>query len=166
MSQSLWDIHDELERLAAQHTDAEGVFDEQFEGQLDELHLAKEQKILAVARYAMGEQAEAKMVKDQADRLAKRAQIHINKYERLKAYIGTVIEYGEKYADDIVRISTAKKPASVFVREGAEIEGWPEDFLRITYAADRKALLEAAKEGETLPEGVELRQTGWGVRLK
>jgi hypothetical protein len=164
---SLFDIADEIERFLLSHMDPEtGEFEEGFEAELERLEMAKEQKVLAIARYALGEKAEGDMVRAQVDRLLARARAHFNKADRLKEWIHRHTDRTERYEDDVVRVRGQKNPVSVRLPATPDLKSWPKDFVRVSLEADKSALKGALIAGEDVPEGVALVKDDWHTRIE
>ena len=73
----LFELSDQIERVMAEAIDHEtGEISEEAASLLDSLQLDLEQKALAVAKYAMGEQAEAAAIRAQAAKNVTRAEQH------------------------------------------------------------------------------------------
>jgi len=160
--QSLWEIHDQLERVVLEYTDAEtGEMLDGFEEAVEALSLTREQKILAMGRWLMGEKAEGDMVQEQANRLTDRAATHRRRFDRGKSYLAAVMEPGEKYKDEVVTVRAQRNPESVWVPDDADPQVWAADakferFARIRFEVDRAELKAALKEGREVPKGVGL----------
>ena len=148
----LFEIHDAIEVVLAKGVDHEtGEISEEALVELDGLEMARDEKSLAVARYLMGERAEAAAVKAQADRLAKRARIHANRADRLLGYLDAILPEGQKIHDDVVQIGWRSSTAV----EVSALGKVPQAFVRVTEAPDKKAIGEALKSGVEVP-GAEL----------
>jgi hypothetical protein len=152
MTLKLYEIADSIERVLLDGTDTEtGEISEEAVGALDKLEMQLSDKALAVARYVMGEQAEAEAVKVQADRLAKRSTVHRNRAARLKKYLEGCLEPGTKLRDDVVEI-TWRKSARVEIIDESQI---PEDCFRIKREVSKTAIKAAITDGEII-RGAEL----------
>ena len=148
----LFEIHDAIEMVLAKGVDHEtGEISEEAIAELDGLEMTRIAKSLAVARYLMGERAEAAAVKAQADRLAKRARIHANRADRLLRYLAANMPEGNKLHDDVVQIGWRSSTAV----EVSDLGLVPQAFVRVTEAPDKKAIGEALKSGVEVP-GAEL----------
>ncbi len=148
----LFAIHDAIEMVLAKGVDHEtGEISEEAIAELDTLELAREEKVLAIARYLVGERVEAAAVKAQADRLAKRARVHANRADRLLRYLDANLPEGQKLHDDVVQIGWRSSTAV----EVFDLGKVPQAFVRVTEAPDKKAIGEALKSGVEVP-GAEL----------
>ena len=147
-SEPLFKIHDAIEFVLAREVDVEtGEITDETLFKLDELELARDDKALAVAAYLLGERAEAKAVKEQADRLAARARAHKARADRLLNYLRSNLPDGLKLSDARVQIGWRRSTA-VEVDDDASL---PDALTRITVTADKTAIKEALKAGEDVP---------------
>lgn len=147
----LFEIDDRIEAILAAGTDTEtGEITDEALAALEELEEQKEQKVLACAAYLKGELAEAEAVKKVADGLLARSKIHTNRAERLRKYIEGHIGIGEKFRD--ARSEVTWRGAS-HVEIGCAIAELPEEYRRtkISIEPDKKAIRDAIKEGEDVP---------------
>jgi hypothetical protein len=161
----LFEIADQIENILADETMVSretGEISEAAIEALTKLEMARDEKALAIARYCIGEVAEGKAVKAQADRLAKRAQAHANRADRLKRYIEAFLPEGTKLRDDVVNLYWSRS-SSVFVPAAPELASWPEQFVRVTREADKSELAKALKAGELVPSGVCAKSTPYVV---
>lgn len=79
---------------------------------LDELQMAKSEKIGNIAAYIKNVTAEAKAIKEEEDILAARRKACENKAKRLKEYLMTALN-GEKYKDARVSVYYGKSAEAV-----------------------------------------------------
>lgn len=157
----LYEVHDAIEQILATAVDENGEITEETEAQLDALEMERDQIALYLARVILGERAEGEAVKSQADRLAKRARVHKNRAERLRAYIEKHLPPGTKLSDDVAQIGWRRSEA-VIVDEGVRL---PDSCLRWSDPEpDKKVIRERVKAGETI-DGARLeRRIGLQVR--
>ena len=150
---TLYEIDDAMMSLIDNET-GEIVDYEQFEA----LIMSKEEKIDNTAKWILDLKAEAKMVKERAAELTKRAQNAENKAERLKEFLQEYLAGEKRKTADYVL--TYRKTESVEITEEDRAIAWlmehREDAL--TYQApkiSKTAVKEILKAGEAVP-GVEL----------
>ena len=92
---------------------------------------------------------------DEIDRLLRSIRAIENRQEWRESLVATLLD---SLKTDSVTLSTGKKvyfqfTEAVDVSPNCDIENW-ETFKRVKYEADKKALKEAAKNGEWIPVGV------------
>lgn len=152
---TLYEINKELEELIANSIDPETgelMIDPE---QLDELNMARDEKIEQTALYIKNLKAEAAAIKVEMDNLKSRYDSAKNKAERLSEYIKDILA-GEKF-------QTAK--VAISYRNSSSVEINPDVFFARAAngryfrlkdpEADKKAIADAIKAGETI-EGAEL----------
>ena len=152
---TLYEINAQLEELLENSVDPEtGEISEDFEEQLDKLLLDRENKLENICLAYKNCLSDAEALKAEKLAFEKRQKIANNKAERLKNYIQYVLA-GEKFKTTKVAVSYRKT-------ESTEID--PDVFFscadnaryfRIKEEADKKAIADAIKAGETI-EGAEL----------
>jgi hypothetical protein len=147
----LFDIAAELESLLNSSVDENGEISEESIAALDALEMQRDEKCLAIAAYALGQEAEADAVKAHADKLARRAQIHRNHASRLRAYIAQHLPAGHACSDFRVRLGWRKSTAVRVTDEGK----LPEQFWRVTREPALSDIKDALKAGESV-DGAEL----------
>jgi len=86
MSLSLYDISDRIEYILATCVEEDGTMTENTADMLDDLEDEREQKLLHIMLYHKGELIEGEAVKAEADKLARRAKIHLERAAWLKDY--------------------------------------------------------------------------------
>lgn len=143
----LFEISDAIEQVLAEGTNHEtGEISEEALAALDELEGDLESKALNVARYIVGERAEAKAIKAQADVLSARAKSHENRAKRLTKYLQGHIG-DASFKDATVTIGWRKSEA-VEIDEGA---GLSHRYLNPAPSTPNKALIRAElKSGQTI----------------
>ena len=117
----------------------------------NKLEIAVEQKIENVALYIKNKQAEADMIKAEADKLAERAKAKANEAKRCKEYLSSFMANyydGEKFETARVRLSW-RSSESVEVNG---IDALPDEYLRFKDPEPDKTKIKAA-----LKAGVELQ---------
>lgn len=131
---------------------------------LEALQDAIEDKAENIAKFIRNLEADAKIIREEEQRLAERRRAIEAKVERLKTYLQEQLETAgiEKVKRPTITVAIQANPPSVDVIDETAI---PSDFL-IPQApkVDKKSILERLKNGETVP-GVTLKQTK-GVRIR
>ena len=131
---------------------------------LEALQDAIEDKAENIAKLIKNLEADAKIIKEEEQRLAERRRAIEAKVERLKTYLQEQLETAgiEKVKRPTITVAIQVNPPSVDVIDETAI---PSDFL-IPQAPklDKRSILERLKKGESVP-GVTLKQTK-GVRIR
>ena len=125
-----------------------GEFDaERASALVEELSLAREEKIDGIALYIEELGVNAAALKAKADALTKRAKAMESKAQRLKDYLTAVLN-GEKYESTSVKISY-RKTTSVVVDETV----LPEEYFseKVERKPDKTAIKDAIKGGAVIP---------------
>ena len=120
--------------------------------ELDNLKMAREQKVENIALYYKNLIAEAEMVKAEKNNMADRQKRLENKAESLKTYLAYALQ-GEKFSTPKVAVSY-RKSKSVEIDDGAEL---PKAYVKVEEVRkpDKKMLKEALEGGEKI-DGVRL----------
>ncbi|MBR6636981.1 MAG: siphovirus Gp157 family protein [Phascolarctobacterium sp.] len=160
----LYEINKQLERLL--ELDEERMVDAETgeiltAEQVDELVLAREEKIEGCLLFVKNKLAEAEALKAEIEKLTARMKAAKNKADWCKEYVRMELN-GEKFSTARVAVSYGKSKL-VYIDEGATL---PEEFVRTKtiVEADKVALKKALEAGIDIP-GVELleKQT---IRIK
>jgi len=119
---------------------------------LDDLQMARDEKIENVGLWIKNLNAEAAAVKQEKDAMAHRQKMLEKKAESLKGYLAYALK-GEKFATPKIAMSF-RKSESVDILPGAEI---PQEFIRVKTITepDKAGLKKALKEGAQY-EGITL----------
>lgn len=145
----LYEIDRKLEELVDPETGELLDFDT-----FQQLQIEKTEKIESMALWYKNVSAEAKAVKEEADALIKRGKSLENMSERLKAYIGMILD-GEKFSTPRCSVSY-RKSASLEIDDSQAVIDWAE---RTSHAeCVRYKPPEVAKQAvsELLKQGVEV----------
>ena len=125
-----------------------GEFDaERASALVDELSLAREEKIDGIALYIEELGVNAAALKAKADELAKRAKAMENKAQRLKDYLATELN-GEQYESTSVKISYRKTTTVVVYETVRPAEYFSE---KVERKPDKTAIKDAIKGGAVIP---------------
>lgn len=131
---------------------------------LASLQDAIEDKAENIAKLIKNLEADAKIIKEEEQRLAERRRAIEAKVDKLKMYLQEQLETAgiEKVKRPTITVAIQANPPSVDVIDEKAI---PNDFL-IPQApkVDKRSILERLKKGESVP-GVALKQTK-GVRIR
>lgn len=148
MSFKLYQINDELEQLLNEiQTIAEsndGFIPDAYGVLLDNLQIAKEKKVLDIARYIKDLKGKAEIIKNEIDNLNKRHKHYKNYSESLKRYLQMNLTAGQKYEDANTKISWRKsEKVDVF-----DMESLPDEFWQIERSPMLSIIKTALKKGD------------------
>jgi hypothetical protein len=143
-------LFEEMDAWAEAH---EGVVDKSYIELLNDLNMAKDEKILNIARYMKGLDAEAKAFTDEIKKLQARKQSFENKYDYLWNYICNHADKGKKIEDKTTVISWRKSESVQIVNDNDIPEGFIK--VKVERSPDKLAIKEAIKLGSVVP-GAEL----------
>ena len=150
MSLSLYEINEKILNFRYEFDEDTGELLNETE--LDELNMAREEKIENLCLYAKSLRAEASAIKDEEKNLKERREAKENKADRIEDYIARNLN-GAKFETPRVKISWRKSESVEILNEDAV----PERFLDIQVvrkpqkAEIRKRLKEAEAKGEEIP---------------
>lgn len=148
----LFDLAEQVERVLAEAIDTEtGVIDDARLEELNNLEMARDDRALAVAAYALGCEAEADAVEATAKRLMERARVHRAQGKRLRVYISECIPNGTKLRNDQVEIGWRRSQAVEVPDEEKLSDTW----FRYTRTVAKDEIKAALKAGETV-DGAQL----------
>lgn len=121
---------------------------------LEQLQIARDEKIENIALFIKDLNAEAKAIADEMDNLKKRKITTANKADSLQQYLRNMLS-GEKFKTSKCSISYRKTQAVNVLDQ----EALPREYIRvkITEEPDKMAMKEAMKAGEEIP-GAELEE--------
>lgn len=134
---------------------------EQAEGQFAE-------KAERVALFIRGQQSQAKLIKEEEERLAERRKRYDRSAESLKAYLQRNLEAAgkEKVEGKFISVRIQKNPPAVKGEFSQALLGMlyqkSPAFVAVvpqSYTLDKNAIKDAFKRGEVLPEGIEIQQS-------
>ncbi|MCL9971570.1 siphovirus Gp157 family protein [Anoxybacillus kestanbolensis] len=131
---------------------------------LQSLEDAIEEKVENIAKLIRNLEADAKIIKEEEQRLAERRRAIEAKVDKLKTYLQEQLETAglQKVKRPTITVAIQVNPPSVDVIDETAI---PSDFLIPQPSKlDKKSILERLKNGEAIP-GVTLKQTK-GVRIR
>jgi len=130
---------------------------------LESLQDAIEDKAENIAKLVKNLEADAKIIKEEEQRLAERRRSIENKVTRLKEYLQEQLEVAglQKAKRPTITVAIQNNPPSVEIADEKLI---PSEFMIPQYKVDKKSILERLKNGEMVP-GAKLVQ-GRGVRIR
>ncbi len=111
---------------------------------LDDIQMERDKKCLAVGAIIREFSAESESVKSEKQRLAKRQSVIDNKIERLKNYLSTAVNVGEKLSDSRVQISWRKSTAVNVINPDLI----PDSYCKIERSVMKTDLKKAIESGE------------------
>ena len=118
----------------------------------DNLQMEKDKKIENTALWIKNLQAEAEALKAEKMAFAERQKSAENKINSLKKYLSDYLA-GQKFETAKAKISFRKSEAV----EIADLDKIPQEYLKVTYAADKTAIKSALRNGVAI-EGAEIVQ--------
>lgn len=157
----LWEIKDELQEIGALIVEGGGELTDELAARLDAMEGTFEEKVVNTALYVRQCELNAADAKAEKDRLAAIQKA----YERQVAWYKDYLVYCMNGAG-IKKVETPR--ARVRVQQSGtpsidyqgEIDALPESFVRVvpeSRSVDKKAMTQALRDGEELPEGVVVR---------
>lgn len=126
--------------------------------ELEQLEMARKDKILAIGRYIDGLEREKSMLKEKAKQLTERAKVKENKVKYLEEYlVNSMTAFDTKKIEDetvTVKLNVSKKVLPI------DENLIPEEYLRKTLNVelDKRRMLADLKAGKVIP-GVELGES-------
>jgi hypothetical protein len=166
-SVTLYEIADARDILDNWLVESGGELTPEIEQLLNELDGAANEKIERVALYIREQKSLADAAKQERDRLAGIAAARLKAAESLTGYLHREMDRlgKDKVNGVLVSIALQKNPPSVVGEPVRPLEGLYIDkpeFVRYSpasFALDRKAVIEAHKAGQQIPEGLSVAQT-------
>lgn len=149
MALSLYEINSLIANYEMQF-DEDGVWEN--ESELDELNIAREEKIESICLWIKNLRAEASAIKDEEKNLADRRKAKEAKADRLESYVASNLQ-GKSFETSKVKVTFRKSESVEILNEDAV----PESCLDIQVvrkpikAEIKKKLKEAEAKGEEIP---------------
>lgn len=150
MALSLYEINEKILQYEMQFDENTGEWLN--EAELDELQMAREDKIENLCLYAKSLRAEASAIKDEEKNLADRRKAKENKADRIEDYVARNLN-GQKFETPRVKVLWRKSESVEILHEDAI----PERFLDIRVVRSpmkpeiKKELKKAEAKGEEIP---------------
>lgn len=156
----LYEIAEQVEMILARDVDHEtGEIGDDAIAALDDLEMERSAKLLALAAYAKGENAEAQAITLEMEKLKKRAQAHVNRGQRLVKYMADNFpKDAAKISDSRSVIKWVKNPDKVEISHGI---GVPLGLCRHVPASnppDKVMIKKWLADGNVVP-GIRMVQT-------
>lgn len=152
---SLWELGDLLDAVVEEIIEAGGEITPEVEARYEWIEGAFEQKVENVALYHQELLLTAKAVKEEADRLAKRAKSFATAAESLKKYLHHELKKAgkERVKTDLITVRRQKNSRPTIEWRGA-LEAIPEAWRKEPkIEPDGAALYDEWRSGGTLPDG-------------
>ena len=164
MTTQLYKLIDQLQFLES----IEPEDDEQNERIKETLAMTKvniEEKVINIAKYILTCKAEAEVYKTEIDRLQKKRNAIVNRYEWLKSYLLTEMRkafIGEVKADTF-KVSIQINPPSVVELDITQV---PKEFIRIKFELDKTQVLNAWKINKEKVPGTDIVTDKESLRIR
>lgn len=159
---NLLEIIDQSKELEQKLMDQEGELTPELEQELNSALELKQDKIDRVEYFMQRLENEATFLVEQAEHLAKRAQVLKNKRQKLEEYIktGMLNRSIKTLQGRVFTLTVTQSPVKLTIDE----QKLPDQYLMqvTTTKPDRERIKQALQNGETV-EGVELSR-GWHLR--
>lgn len=151
----LYEIPDAYERIEDALIEAGGIMSDELEAELNALDGAFEDKVERICRIIRSNDATAKALKEEEDRLYARKLAHENTSKRLKKYLKDNMDaLGRlKVSAGIFKVAIQRNSQSS-IRWTGTTEEIPAGLRRVTIEFSPSKAQELLDAGEELPEGV------------
>ncbi len=156
----LWEIADELMDVGALIAEGGGELTDELLARLEAVEGSLESKVERIALFIQDLSGDAEKAKTEEKRLAAIHKYYARQATGLKAYLGRCMA-----SADVRKIETPKvrvrlqKSSTPSVSYRGELEALPDSFIRVvpeSRVLDKKVATQAFKDGEELPEGLEV----------
>lgn len=127
-----------------------GEVNEEMANAVDELKVARKEKLEGIGCYIKNLFAEVEAIKEEADNLRKRAKVMENRAERLREYVANSLLASHETKFEGVRVAYSfRRSESV---EVLDLEKVPSEYLKTKteVSADKVAIKKVLKEGNTI----------------
>jgi hypothetical protein len=168
MAQSLklWELGEELESVIAEIVERDGEIDEETEIAFNAVQLAFAEKVERVVFAIRNNEARARMVNDEIDRLKDLARPYERTVKSLKRYLYETMSRADvKKIDRPLAKAWIQKNGRPQVLFGGDPRELSPEFQRVTVDLNRDAVLRLHNEAKELPPGIEV-VTGTHLRIK
>ncbi len=166
MSESLYDLSNELAVINDEIIDAEGVISEELERRLDDCGLAFNQKVEGVVRWTKNLEGKEAALDAEIARLQNRKKAATNLRGRLKYYLLMCMTAADKtkVEFDLVTIAVQRNPPSC---EITSPESVPAAYTttRTEIVIDKKRVLDDLKAGLKV-EGARISETTYHIHIR
>jgi hypothetical protein len=162
----LYEIPAALRALEDKIEEAEGLLTPELEAELDGLTEEFDRKAEYIAMLIREAKLEAEKWRAEEDRVAARRRSLERRAEGLTRYVHeAMVAMGrDKIAGDLLTVAIQRNGSASVGFEGDPMS-LPEEFRRVQVSINGRALAEAYKAGQALPEGVEINH-GTHVRIR
>lgn len=154
----LWEISDELGEIGALVAEGGGELTDEMAARLDAMEGAFEEKVVNIALFVRECETRAAGAKAEKDRLAAIEKANNAQADWYKSYLVQCMGASGirkiEHAKARVRVQKSGTPSIAY---HGEVDALPESFIRVvpeSRSVDRKAITEAVRAGEDMPEGV------------
>ncbi len=156
----LWEVTDELAEVGALIAEAGGELTPELEERLARSEGAFESKVESVALFIRHSELEADNAKAEKERLAAIQKHHENAVRGLRTYLLRCLSTAgvQKVETHRARVRI-QKSGTPSIQYGGDLGVLPPSFVRVvpeTRELDKKAITEALRAGEELPEGIQV----------
>jgi len=163
---TLYELGAELNELQDQLVANDGELTPELEKKLDDLDLAFKVKAERVAKMVRILNARAQVVTSEVDRLKALAKTRSDASKSLKDYLlRWMIATNHKKVDTDLFTIAVQKNGRPSIHFDGDAENLPIPLRRTTIELDKKAALEAHKEGIKLPDSITVTQ-GFHLRIR
>lgn len=153
----LWEVADELAAIAQAITDQGGEIDEETEARLAKWEGELDTKVERIALYVRESELEAEKAKAEVQRLAAIQKAHERTASGLKGYLLRCLASAGLDSVDTHRARVRRQRSGTpSINYVGDLDVLPESFIRVvpeTRTLDKKAVTEAVRAGEELPDG-------------
>lgn len=154
----LWEIADELVRIAEDIVEAGGELTPDLEARLAAHEGALESKVEAIALLVRQREVDAEAAKAEETRLGAIRRAHERTAVSLKGYLLACLSAAGVQRVETplarVRVQRSGTPSINYGGEVTALPEWARKHVPESWDIDRKAILEAVRAGDDVPEGV------------
>lgn len=143
MSVSLFNYIQQIDEIMASATDEDGVIDyDSIKDELEDLQLAKEEKVDNVISFIKSRRAMAEALKNEKAAIAKRQQQAEREADRMKEYLAFCLD-GSKWESTAGKVSYRKSQQVII----DNIDELSDEYIHYEPKADKTAIKEDLKQG-------------------
>ena len=166
MSDSVFDIVDEMERIDALLEESSGELTDEIEEALSSVKGKFDDKVRKIGSYVLQLKAQQKVAQEEAARIKDLVKIRSNKTERIKNLLKFMLEStGRTRVETPIFNVTIVENSVPSIRWVGPKEEIPEAFLVTKHSFDSVVAKAYLKEHQKLPDGFEVDR-GTHVRIK
>jgi len=151
-----------LEKIETDCLEHDGEISPEFSEELNAINMLHDEKVLNVAKFIKGLNAESEAIKNETDKLMQRRKSIDKKVEWLKNYIDRNCESKEKIQDSTTIVSWRKSESVKILNENL----LPKQYIKekIEISVDKMKIKESIKNGEEVT-GAEI-ETNFNLQIK